>query len=67
VEIHVRFGDETGMKGCAGSADPALLIHDETPPKSGASREDHLVTRRKFGMMLVAGAALATSAQMHPR
>ncbi len=38
--------------------------NDETPPKSGASRGRTIIlTRRKFGATLVAGAALATSAQ----
>ena len=38
--------------------------NDETPPKSGASREDHHAdTTQILGTTLVAGAALATSAQ----
>ena len=36
---------------------------DETPPKSDASREALMLTRRNFGTTLVAGAALAISAQ----
>jgi predicted TIM-barrel fold metal-dependent hydrolase len=38
--------------------------NDETPPKSGAIREGMMLTRRKFiGTIVVAGAALTTSAQ----
>src|SRR6266850_1451221 len=56
-------GQSRGDRDCALPCEGYSLPTNEKTPKSGAIREDHMLTRRKFGTTLVAGAALATSAQ----